>query len=689
MKTLLRFWKKLTHKSKITLFRYFLQFRSTEHVFMIVVAVIIGLIGGFGAIGIQYLIKTFQNWFWGASEFPPEHIRSVPVYLKILIPVAGGLIVGMIIYFFSREAKGHGVPEVMQAIAQNNGVIRARVAIAKLLASSIYIGAGGSVGREGPVIQIGSSIGSTVGQVLRVNPQRMKIFVACGASAGIAAAFNAPIAGALFSVEIILCDFALTQFSPIVISSVVATAVSRGFLGNYPAFAVPKYELLSPYELIFYAGLGILAGAISLLYIKTLYTCEDFFDKLKVHEITKPMISGMVIGGIGILMPQIYGVGYHTIVGALHGDLLWTTMLLLIFVKIIATSISLGSGGSGGVFAPALFIGTMTGGFFGTMIHQFFPFAAHPGAYALVGMAALVAGTTHAPLTAILIIFEMTNDYKIILPLMISCVIATLLASKLQKESIYTLKLVRKGLDWLQGRDANVLRALTVRDVMSKDMAVISASTSLPDLIELFYHNRHSQYFVVDQKQGLVGRISAHELRQLLQQGEDLSHLVIAHDLMQPNVAKIHEKDTLDGVMKIFGHYAVEELPVVDSRNGGNIIGVVFYKNVIAAYNQQLIKQDFVQETGASLKFLEKSPQMPLLGGYAMMEIPVSMNMTGKTLKELNLRQRFEINILMIKRVQNGDAEIYVIPRPDEAILPGDKLVAMGKEKDLEKLKHL
>ena len=689
MKNLLRVGQKQSYKIKNILFKYFLQFRSTEHVFMIVAAILIGLIGGFGAIGIQYLIKTFQIWFWGAPEFHPDHIKSVPAYVKILVPAGGSLAVGFIIYFFAREAKGHGVPEVMKAIAQNNGVIRARVAIAKLLASSLYIGAGGSVGREGPVIQIGSSIGSTVGQVLRVNPQRMKVFVACGASAGIAAAFNTPIAGALFSVEIILCDFAFAQFSPIVISSVIGTAVSRSFLGNYPAFEVPKYELLSPYELVFYAGLGVLAGGISLLYIKSLYACEGFYERLNVHEIVKPAIGGVAIGGIGILMPQIYGVGYHSIIDALHGDILWPTMLLLIFVKILATSISLGSGGSGGVFAPALFIGTMTGGFFGTIVHQSFAFAAHPGAYALVGMAALVAGTTHAPLTAMLIIFEMTNDYKIILPLMISCVIATMLASKLEKESIYTLKLARQGLDWLRGRDINVLRPLKVANVMRKEMAVISVSTSLSNLIELFYDNRHSQFFVEDQNHILVGRIDSYELKQYLHEGEVLSPIVIAHDLMRPNVVKILEGDSLDDIMRIFGHYAVEELPVVDSRNGGQIIGVVFYKDVINAYNQQLIKQDIVQETNASLKLMERSSQMSLPGGYTVMEIPASAFMVGKSVKDLNLRHRFSVNILMIKRTQNANAETYISPDPEERINSGDKLVAMGMEKDMEKLKHL
>jgi len=235
------------YKKIITMFNESIaQFRSTEHIFMVIVAVIIGLLGGFGAVGIQFLIKFFSKIFWGTGELELEFLLEVPIYMKILVPTVGGLLVGLIVHFLAPEAKGHGVPEVMEAMALKDGRIRPRVAVAKLLASSLCIASGGSVGREGPVIQIGSSIGSTVGQFLKVNAQRTKVFVACGAAAGIAAAFNAPMAGALFSVEIILGDFGVAQFSPIVISSVMATVVSRHFLGNFPAFEVPSYHLVSP-----------------------------------------------------------------------------------------------------------------------------------------------------------------------------------------------------------------------------------------------------------------------------------------------------------------------------------------------------------------------------------------------------------------------------------------------------------
>lgn len=688
---------RILRKAKVQLFRYFLQFRSTEHVFMVAMAILIGLLAGFGAVGIQWLIRFFQTTLWGAEEFPPDHLLTVPVHLKIIIPVLGSAAVGAMVYYFAREAKGHGVPEVMQAIALRNGVIRPRVALVKLLASSLYIGSGGSVGREGPVIQIGAGIGSTLGQLFRVNPQRLKTFVACGASAGIAAAFNAPIGGALFSVEVILGDFAVSQFSPIVIAAVVATVVSRGMVGDFPAFQVPHYELVSPVELVFYAGLGLLAGLVALLYIRVLYAFEDFFEELKIHEVLKTMIGGLLLGGIGVFVPQIFGVGYHATNDVLHGathspfgpDLLWLFLLLLVLVKILATSISLGSGGSGGVFAPSLFIGAMTGGFFGEIVHAQFPtVTAHSGAYALVGMAALVGSSTHAPITAILIIFEMTNDYKIILPLMICVVIATLLTTKLQKESIYTLKLIRRGIDLFRGREANILRSLKVRDIMRDDPVRIPAGTTFPEIIHLFFASSFGQVYVVDRDERLLGVITLADVRRIMQERDYLGGIVIAHDLMTPLSAHVFPDDSLDQVMRIFGRNAVEELPVLSPEDAERVAGFVSYRDVIEAYNRELMRRDLVSETGASIKLVQQTRKITFMDGYALAEVPAPMGFDGKTVRELDLRNRFGVNVLMVKRRDAEGVERERVPQPEDVIHHGDLLIVMGKEKDLERFRH-
>lgn len=680
-------WRSRLNES---LAHYFLRFRATEHTFMIIVAIIIGLLGGLGAVGIQFTIKLVQKIFWGEWETTLTYLKEVPIYVKILAPTIGGLIVGAIVYFFAQEAKGHGVPEVMEAIALRNGVIRPRVVVAKLLASSICIGSGGSTGREGPVIQIGSSIGSSIGQFLRVNPQRMKIFVACGAAAGIAAAFNAPVAGALFSVEIILGDFGVAQFSPIVIASVMATVVSRHFLGDFPAFEVPPYELVSPLELIPYGILGILAGFVALLFIKTLYTLEDFFEELKLNGVIKTMIGGLLVGIMGVFVPHVYGVGYNSMNMALLGQLPWMVMLGLIFMKLLATSISLGSGGSGGIFAPSLFMGTMTGGFFGALIHQFFPqYSATSGAYSLVGMGAVVAGATHAPITAILIIFELTNDYKIILPLMISTIIATLLTTKLKKESIYTLKLIRRGVNLFRGREINLLRSLKVSEVYNQDPVIIPPNTSFKEMLEIVANSPHSLFYVVNRENRWIGAVSLMEIRQALSDQDYLSDLLIAADLANPEIPRVTLDDNLDTVMKLFGRFDVEELPVVDPRDPLTIIGTVLRKDVIDAYNRELMRRNLSEEISSSVKLLDTVQAVDFIDGYLMAEVPVPKSFVGKSLKELNIRARFNTQILMIKRKKSeGDGFHQIVPAPTEVLKEDDRLIVLGTKDGIQTLKY-
>ncbi len=682
--------KSIQKKIITTISEQFLKFRATEHTFMILVAIVIGFGGGLGAVGIQYLIKLFQELFWGDWNLDLDYLNSVPIYVKVLAPTIGGFFVGLIVFLVAKEAKGHGVPEVMEAIALRNGLIRARVVFAKLLASAICIGSGGSTGREGPVIQIGASVGSTIGQFLRVNPERMKIFVGCGAAAGIAAVFNAPVAGALFSLEIILGDFGVAQFGPIVIASVVATVVSRWFLGNNPAFEVPEYNLVSPVELIPYAILGIIAGLVALMFIKTLYSIEDYFEKLKLHDIIKTMLGGLMIGIMGIFVPHIYGVGYNSMDLALLGELPWMLMLGLIFFKILATSLSLGSGGSGGIFAPSLFLGTMTGGFFGALVHKVIPdHSATSGAYSLVGMGAVVAGATHAPITAILIIFEMTGDYAIILPLMISAIIATVLTTKLKKESIYTLKLIRRGVDLFRGREVNILKALTVTHIMNKKPVIIRPDLNFTELLELVVSQPNTHFFVVNQENELVGAVSWQDVRGVLLDQDYITDWLIAMDLVNPNIPWVEASDDLGSVMKLFGLYDIEEIPVVDSIDKKHIIGSVEQKDIINIYNKELVKKNLSQEFSGSLKLLDKIKTVDFIDDYMMAELPIPASFIGKSIKEIDIRAKYGVQILMIKKkTESGDYK-QIVPSPGEKLVKEDFLVIMAKNKDIENFKHV
>jgi chloride channel protein, CIC family len=659
------------------------RFKMGEHSFVLTVAVLIGMLGGFAAVGIQFSILGFENLFWG-SNFNLEMVLNIHWAWKLLIPTMGGVFVGLIIQFVAREAKGHGVPEVMEAISLRNGIIRPRVVVAKLLASAVYIASGGSVGREGPVVQIGSAIGSSLGQILKVNPKRMRTFVACGAASGIAAAFNAPVAGALFAVEVILGDFAVPQFSPVVISSVMATVVSRHFLGDFPAFKVPVYHLGSPVELAFYVVLGFLAAGVALLFIKTLYKSEEFFDNLKWPEPVKAGLGGASIGLIGIIFPQIFGVGYDTITSALNGSLIWQLALGLIFLKIFTTSLSLGSGGSGGIFAPSLFLGAVLGTFYGTIIGQYFPdLGIYPGAYALVAMGAVVAAATHGPITAILIIFEMSGDYKIILPLMITCIIATIIAIRVKKESIYTLKLKLRGINLFGGREINVLKSLNVENVYRQSVEILEESVSFPEIVEKMANSRHSYFYIVDKSNKLRGSISINEIRQTIVDYENLKNLLIATDVMNQEVITVSIDYNLDEVMKLFGRHNIDEFPVL-SHDGKKIVGSIWQQDVIEIYNRQIFMRDMSGELGTGIQKTSKKNYVPVYEDFHLVELESPNIFLGKTLRQLNLRQKFGADIILVKKNPSTLNQETIQPDANYKVGAGDVLLLFGTKKNLE-----
>jgi CIC family chloride channel protein len=558
---------------------------------MAILAALVGLAGGFGAIGFRYLIKFIQEISYGSGGNLVELASLQTWYLRILIPAFGGLLVGPLVYFLAREAKGHGVPEVMEAVALRSGIIRKRIVVVKSVVSAICIGTGGSVGREGPIVQIGSAIGSSLGQVLGVSEDRIRTLVGCGAAAGIAATFNAPLAGSMFALEIILGDFGLATFSPIVISSVMATAVSRHFLGNSPAFLVPAYQLVSAWELPLYVILGFFCALVSVTFTTVLYRGEDLFDDLKIPAYLKAFLGGLILGFLGLRFPHILGVGYETIDMALMQKLAWWFLLLLVVFKILATSITIGSGGSGGIFAPSLFMGAAAGGFFGGVVHYIFPqVTASPGAYSIVGMGAVVSGTTHGPLTAILILFEMTGDYKIILPLMIACITCSLASGQLLTESIYTLKLARRGVNIRAGKEVNVLKSIPVSDVMNPEVETIPENISLGDLAKKVSRSKYKSFPVVDIEGRLMGIVTHSDYRDVVFD-ENLKDLVVVKEVATPKVVTVSTDENLYDAMEKITSKDFSLLPVVSIREPHQLLGVLTRRDIISAYNRAITKK--------------------------------------------------------------------------------------------------
>lgn len=572
------------------------RLRTNEHTTMTLLAVLVGLTGGYGAVGFRFLIDFFQTLSFGAGGELLTLVMSTPWYLRLLIPAAGGLIVGPIVYLLANEAKGHGVPEVMESVALRSGMIRKRVVLVKSFVSAICIGTGGSVGREGPIVQIGSAIGSSIGQLLHVSVDRIRTLVGCGAAAGIAATFNAPIAGAMFALEIVLGDFGLATFSPIVISAVVATAVSRHFLGNTPAFIVPEYKLISAWELPLYMALGILCAFVAVGFTRSLYRLEDGFERLRFPPYLKAGIGGLILGAIAIPFPHVLGVGYGSIDLALLEHLSWQLMMGLVAFKLLATSITLGSGGSGGIFAPSLFIGAMAGGAFGTLCHTLFPdITASPGAYSIVGMGAVVAGTTHGPLSAILILFELTGDYKIILPLMIACIMSSMGARQLLRDSIYTLKLARRGINIYEGKEVNVLKSIHVGDVMNPDVEVIPENLTLGPLTDKLSRSKYNTFPVVNDQGELSGIISLLDYRDVAFD-QNLRDLVVAKELATPNVVTVCLDDNLWDAFQKISRDDFSILPVVSPDNPSRLLGVLTRRDIIGVYQKAVVKKSLLDQ---------------------------------------------------------------------------------------------
>jgi len=568
-------------QKRIRKFIFFL--RNSEGAFLLIFAVLAGLGAGYGAVVFRWLINLFKYLFFDEGQ---TFFGFMGRYYVIIIPAIGGLIVGLMIYFLAKETKGHGVPEVMLSVALLGGKIRFRVALVKALVSSICIGSGGAVGREGPIVQIGSSLGSSIAQIFKLSKDKGRLLVACGAGGGIAATFNTPLAGIFFALEVILRDYAPRHVSSVVLSSVVATVISRYYLGNHPAFLTPHYEILNISEFAFYVLFGFIAAGIGFLFIKTLYKTEDIFDRIKIPDYFKPAIGGLLIGVIGLYYPQVFGVGYETIGLALNGKILGQMALVLVGLKLIATSLSLGSGGSGGIFAPSLFIGAMSGIAFSKLTYLIAPgMAISPGAGALVGMGGVFAAAAQAPVTAILIMFEMTGDYKIILPLMTVAIIATIVVRRFSKESIYTQKIVRRGVDIQNIREANLLEVIKVSEAMQKNVITVHPDTLVRNAGLLIKNTHHRGFPTLDKNGHLVGVVTYKDINESLKKGEG-DHTV--KEILTSDLIVCHPDETLRMALEKMGEKNIGRIPVVDPAHPEKMLGLITRKNIIKACNRAI-----------------------------------------------------------------------------------------------------
>ena len=608
--------------------------------------------------------------------------------LFILIPAVGGLLAGPVIFYFAKEAKGHGVPEVIEAIALRGGRIRPRVVVAKVIASALCIGSGGSAGREGPIVQVGASLGSTIGQVLHLSEARIRNLVACGAAAGIAATFNAPIAGVLFAMEIILGEMHLGDLGNVVLSAVTASTLARVFIGDRPAFAVPQYGVQTPWEVLLYAVLGVLSALVAVGFIRMLSWFEDRFDSWRFPDALKPAVGGALLGGMAFFypvilglgfvpgeeallglpltanVPHVFGSGFPVIEEALLGQLSFTLLFVLIFLKPLATSLTLGSGNSGGVFAPALFIGTALGGAFGRGVESLLPGAtAGAGAFAVVGMAAVFAGAARAPFTAILIVFEMTNDYRLIVPLMAGVIVSMKVAERLSRDSIYTIKLTRRGIHIRRGRDVDVMEAVRVDEVMTRPPSTVPVDLPIPLLANEFVRTGRHGFAVLDEEGRLFGVVSLRDYRRA---GEStpLDNLGV-RDIATRDVITVYPDESVGVALRRMAPRDLSRLPVVDRDDPKKLLGVVRRNDIVRAYEVGALRRDESRQRAERTQAVGDAR-----AEFVDVILPAGSALAGKSVAELGLPR--SVVLVSIRRGRE-----LVIPHGDTRLQIGDAITAL------------
>ena len=655
-----------------------------ENVFLVLLP-IVGLAVGFVSAATAHVIAFLQNQFWGSGQNLLSAAQDNPWFLRLLILLVGGLLVGMMGWFFRVQTRGGGITTIMQAVALKGGYLSLRQTLPRDWTAIVTIATGGSLGREGAMALLASAIGSWTGRRFRLSSQQLRVLVCASAAAALAAVYNAPIGGSLFALEILMGNFALEVLGPVVVVSVISTLVFRSCMGSLPRFEVPHYELVSAWELLPYLVLGFLAGLISLLFVRALFGSQDLFEKLPLPNWLKPAIGMLLVGVIGVWWPHVFGNGFETVNLTLREQLPIKLLLILIGMKIIASSLTFGSGGAGGLFTPSLMVGALLGGSFGYGVHLLFPHVtAEHGAYALVGMGGVLAGMTHAPLTAIMMIFEQTNNYQIVLPLMFVCIVSHFTTRLFKGRSLDEESLRRRGIVLPTGLEASVMQSVRVEDIMHDDVSAISHSVPFPMVVEQFLKEPYSNLYVVNSAGKFLGAIRFHSMKDMLRQTESLSS-VIADDLVDDSFQFVTPQQNLADVMDIFWRENAERLPVIDNSTDRKLIGWISKRDLLGVYSQEILRKRqrlarfIVSEADEKRDVFVELPE-----GFELRTAELPSHLDGRTLSELAPRASYGVHILAIKRRDPVTGRsITEMPEPGKRLAAGDDLVVIGKSDSL------
>lgn len=561
-----------------------------EQIILMTLAAILGLIGGGSAIAFRETIEFFQLTFLGFGSGDADLLANAPWTRILLATTGGGLLVGLYIHFLVPGRRIHSVSEVIEAATFQGGKINLRTGLTSAVISALSLGAGASAGREGPVVHLGATLSAFIADKLKLGRSLSRTLLGCGVAATVAASFNAPIAGVFFALEVVIGHYTLRAFSPIVIASVTGTIVSRAYFGDFPAFAELENHVVSFLEFPAFALLGLVSAIVATIFLRSIAVAQYTVRHSPIPEWLRPACAGLVVGLIALLYPQVLGVGYAATDMALNQQLAFTMLLALLVAKIAATSISIGLGFGAGVFSPSLFIGAMLGGAFGIVATLVFPdLSSGPGAYTIVGMGAVAGAVLGAPISTILMVFELTGDYSITVAVMIATVIASTVTQHMYGHSFFTWQLAKRGLDPKHGGEHQMLRSIRIRDVMEQDFEIVAPDAPMRDVREKLQRSHHGELFVVDHDGKLHGTITLPDMsesafdtsRDALLHAEDVSRL-------HPPVLEPH--DMLEKAIRRMDAVHEEQIAVVKNTTSMEVVGVVRQVAVMNAYNTAIMK---------------------------------------------------------------------------------------------------
>lgn len=664
----------------------------------LIISVLIGGVVGLATVIFHTSIEFFNHLFFKQTANGLYFLGAAAV---IALPALGMIIQSLLIRMSPEISRHRGVAEVIKTVSIKGGKIPLRNTLFHFIAPVICIGSGGTVGPEGPAAQLGGGVANKLSTLIGLSDSRRRVFTAAGAGAAIAAIFNSPLGGIFFALEIILLNnFQSTTFSALILSSVTASSISRIFLGNASVFQFGVPVVHGYRYLHLFAIMGVLIGLLSLLFIRYSIVSERIIKKNILKSVPQwllMLIVGLLVGVSGYFFKDIFGIGYAGINNILANHNSIKVVAILLVMKFVLVPLILNSGGFGGMFAPALFMGACAGFLFSQFLIHFWGIQVDPTTFILVGMGAMLGGINSIPISSILIIFEMTKDYSFILPLMLAVVISTMIIQISFRGSIHTHHLQQQGYRVNNSEDHSLLNNIKIADVMRKHISLIDSRTPLPQLLTKMVNSTSDTFYLKNPNGKLCGVITAQMIRPILTEFDQVKDVLIADDLASKDILTVAPGDTLDYVMKLFEKKDYDEFPVVavmegdslEGKESREILGVIRKKDVIAAYNKERIKLNLADTFATELKTIEKRERSKVTDGYSIMVISPRPDFVGKTLAELNIRNRFGLEILMIKKSPapySTDTEGEIIqPTGSYVVHEGDNLYIFGKDEKLNK----